>query len=105
MTSTRTIAGAFAAACLALGMGTAAHSACQLQTMAEFPIVMHGNQPLVEASINGQPVKFLLDTGSDTTIITREAAARLGLHTTFLNGVTAYTGSAATVRRSPPFAT
>jgi predicted aspartyl protease len=90
MTSTRTLAGAFAAACLAFDMGTAAHSACQLRMMAEFPIVMHGNHPLVEVSINGQPVKFLLETGSDTTIITREAAARLGLHTTFLNGVTFY---------------
>jgi clan AA aspartic protease (TIGR02281 family) len=90
MTSTSTIAGAFAAACLALGAGTAAHSACQLQTMAVFPIVMHGNEPLVEASINGHPVKFLLDTGSSKTIITREAAERLGLGATYLEGVTFY---------------
>lgn len=90
MTSTRTTAGALAAACLALGAGTAAHSACQLQTIAQIPIVMHGNEPLVEGEINGQPVKFLLDTGASDTIITREAATRLGLHSTYLDGVTFY---------------
>jgi predicted aspartyl protease len=90
MTSIRILAGTFVAAWLALGAATAAHSACQLQTMAELPIQMHGNAPLVEASINGQPVKFLLDTGSEATIITRAGAARLGLHATYLEGVTFY---------------
>jgi clan AA aspartic protease (TIGR02281 family) len=86
----RSFAGACAAAGLALGAGTAAQAACQLQTMAQFPIVMHGNEPLVEASINGQKVNFLLDTGASTTVITREAAERLGLHATYMEGVTFY---------------
>jgi clan AA aspartic protease (TIGR02281 family) len=90
VTSTRTFAGGFAAACLALGAGTAAHSACQLQMTAQFPIVMHGNAPLIEASINGQPVNFLLDTGSSATVITQAAATRLGLHSVYLSGVTFY---------------
>jgi predicted aspartyl protease len=90
MISTRVFAGAVAAAGLALGAGTAAHSACQLQMAAQLPIVMYGNEPLVEASINGQPVKFLLDTGADKTLLWRGAAEGLGLRVVPMDRVVFY---------------
>ena len=40
---------------------------------------MEGNAPLVDAEINGRPVRFLVDTGSAGTIISRPAASELGL--------------------------
>lgn len=90
MTSTRTTAGALAAACLALGAGTAAHSACQLGLVAELPIKVDRNQALVQAEINGQPVRFLMDTGSDKTLIWRGAAEGLGLRAVPMDGVVFY---------------
>ena len=70
-------------ACPALG-------ACQLQTIAEYHITMEGNQPLVDASINGHPVRFLVDMGSAATIVSRPAAAELGLTLRRMNGVDMY---------------
>jgi predicted aspartyl protease len=81
MRSIRTCAGALAAACLSLGAGTGAQATCQLQTVAQFPIVLNGNTAEVAASINGRPVRFLLDSGAGTTTITRNAAEALQLPT------------------------
>ena len=36
-------------------------------------------RPVVTASVNGEPVNMLLDTGAETTLLTRAAAARLHL--------------------------
>ncbi len=64
---------------LALSLAPAAFAACELQKVAEYPIVMEGYRPLVPGLIDGKPVKFLLDTGSEATVITRVAVKRLGL--------------------------
>jgi predicted aspartyl protease len=71
-----------ATALAAAGVGLVAlpaAAACQLQELAEYPLKMLGNQPLVQVSINGQPEWFLFDTGSNSTIIFRRDALKLGL--------------------------
>jgi clan AA aspartic protease (TIGR02281 family) len=84
------------AAQLAVGLGMVglgagpAFAACQLQTIAEYHITMEGNQPLVDASVNGHPVRFLVDMGSAATIISRPAAAELGLTLRRMSGVDMY---------------
>ena len=51
---------------------------------------MDGNQPLVDASINGHPVRFLVDLGSSNTFISRSGAKALGLTPHRLSNVTLY---------------
>lgn len=62
--------------------------ACELQQIAELPVTMVGDAPLVDVSVNGRPVRFLIDTGSSTTLLTRAGAATLGLKPVQLDGVT-----------------
>jgi predicted aspartyl protease len=61
------------------GFAGAASAACQLQTIAEFPLTIDGKLALVDATVNGRSLRLLVDTGSYTTIITRSAAADMGL--------------------------
>lgn len=52
---------------------------CVLQRVAELPLRVIGTVPLVTADINGRPANLVLDTGSDTTMLNRSAAGRLGV--------------------------
>ena len=52
---------------------------CALDQVAELPIRLVGNVPLVAADINGKPAMLVLDTGADTTLLGQAAAQRLGL--------------------------
>jgi len=52
---------------------------CVLQRIAELPLRVIGTVPLVTADINGRPANLVLDTGSDTTMLNRAAAERLGV--------------------------
>lgn len=52
---------------------------CALQRVADVPLQVVGNVPLVTADINGRPASLVLDTGSDVTLLNRAAAARLGV--------------------------
>lgn len=63
---------------------------CKMDQVGTLPIIMHGNQPLLEGSINGQPVKFLLDTGAFSAILSREAVERLNLPQKGINGLRVY---------------
>ena len=65
----------------------AAAAKCTLQTLAEYPLTVRGNQAFVDVSLNGHPEKFLLDTGAFATIVSRRTAAELGLALKRLNGV------------------
>lgn len=56
-----------------------AASACKLSLVAEMPLVMDGNRPLVEGAINGERVLALADTGAFNTMLWQGAAERLGL--------------------------
>src|SRR4029450_6565110 len=52
---------------------------CRYVKLATLPITYNGLRPIVEASINGEPVKMLLDTGAQQTMLTRALAEKLGL--------------------------
>jgi clan AA aspartic protease (TIGR02281 family) len=73
------LAGALALCIAALSGAGAASAACVLNITSEYHVTMDGNRPLVDASINGHPVRFLVDLGSARTIISPQGAAQLGL--------------------------
>ena len=47
--------------------------------LATLPITYTSQQPIIEGTINGTPVKMLLDTGAQQTVLTRDLAEKLGL--------------------------
>jgi predicted aspartyl protease len=75
-----------AAACWAGG----AQAACQLQIISEYHITMDGNEPLVDATINGTAARLKVDLGSANTIISRVGAERLGIKPHRMDNVTFY---------------
>jgi predicted aspartyl protease len=54
---------------------------CQLVKIAEWPVRSDSYGPVVDATINGQKVGVLLDTGANLSYIRRSAANKLGLST------------------------
>jgi hypothetical protein len=54
-------------------------AACQVTRLAAVPITMAGRTPLVTVRIDGQPVRFILDTGAERSIVSEAGAQRLGL--------------------------
>ena len=52
---------------------------CRYVQLATLPITYNRQQPIIEGTINGAPVKMLLDTGSQQTVLTRDLAEKLGL--------------------------
>ena len=57
----------------------AADQACQLEKRAELSLRVVNNVPVLSVEINGRPASLVLDTGSNTTVLTRTAARRLGV--------------------------
>jgi len=47
--------------------------------LATLPITYTNQQPIIEGTINGTPVKMLLDTGAQQTVLSRNLAEKLGL--------------------------
>lgn len=74
---------------LSAGVAGAA-GACQFLQIGEIPAKFEHNQPLLEASINGQKVWLLVDTGSSTSLLFEGAAQRLGLHPVMADRVRLY---------------
>lgn len=77
---------AIAAAQLAACTPVDTPEACRLTPVASVPIVLSHNQPLIDLAIDGKPVRLMLDTGAQVTVIGQPAAARLALgrdYTTF----------------------
>lgn len=75
-----------ATAAIAIAWQPAALSAdshCKLGKMAEFPITMHGMQPLTTAGINGTDVQFVLDSGAFYSTLSPASASALKLKTHF----------------------
>lgn len=64
-------------ACLAFA--PAAFGACKIGRIAEFPVAVRENRPLLEGQINGQLVEMLVDTGASSSFMWEGAATRLGL--------------------------
>jgi predicted aspartyl protease len=61
------------------GMALADAADCHLNKIAELPVKLLGNQPIVEATVNGSTVRALLDTGAEVTTLSQAGAERLGL--------------------------
>jgi hypothetical protein len=56
-----------------------ARASCRLVEVSEFHVAMVGNSPIIDGEINGQPIRIVLDTGSDISHLTRTAARQLNL--------------------------
>jgi predicted aspartyl protease/lipoprotein NlpI len=52
---------------------------CQLVRVAEWEVKIQSGLPIIEGAINGKPIGVLLDTGAFASLITKNAASRLGL--------------------------
>lgn len=61
------------------GCAAGPDASCRLEKLAELPVRVMGNVPVVTVEINGKPANLVLDTGSDATVLTRVAARRLGI--------------------------
>ena len=68
-----------AAAGFGLMTGAPAWADCKLNQVMELPVTMLGARPTVTLLVNGQPVKFLVDSGSWASAIDTTAARALGL--------------------------
>jgi predicted aspartyl protease len=67
-----------------------ANADCKLLQLAEFHLDPHSTAPIVDGTVNGTPVKVLLDTGSDFSMITYHEAKKLGLRLSESTGIRAY---------------
>ncbi|MBV8913926.1 MAG: aspartyl protease family protein [Acetobacteraceae bacterium] len=47
--------------------------------LAEVPLQIVANRPVVEVTVEGKPARFLLDTGASGLLVTESAVQRLGL--------------------------
>ena len=52
---------------------------CDYQLRATVPLEVTHGRPLVDAEVNGDPVRLIVDTGAETTLFTASAARRLEL--------------------------
>jgi predicted aspartyl protease len=59
--------------------GCAPPDRCALVPLADMPLDTRQNLMFVTAGISGQPVRLLVDTGAERTVLTEAAVARLGL--------------------------
>jgi clan AA aspartic protease (TIGR02281 family) len=62
-----------------LAAASPAMADCQLNLVAEFHLDPKARVPIADGEINGQPVKVLIDTGANVTLMVAEQAKRLGL--------------------------
>jgi predicted aspartyl protease len=69
----------FAACMLCLPFAPAAFGACKIGQIAELPVTVRANRPVLQGQINGQPIEILVDTGASGSFIWEAAATRLGL--------------------------
>lgn len=68
---------ALALACLA--GGSPAGAACVFAKAAELPVTMRGLRPTITTKINGHDAIFIVDTGAFYSMLSKEAAQRLGM--------------------------
>ena len=54
---------------------------CKLEQVAEWPVRLQRNLPVIQGSINGKPIGILLDTGAAVSIITKAAAKAMDIPT------------------------
>jgi hypothetical protein len=73
------VAACLLAACTQSGPTFEPPTACGYEPRAVLPLDPAHGRPIIEATIDGQPVRLIVDTGAETTLLTAEAAARLAL--------------------------
>lgn len=56
--------------------GAAAAPGCQLAMLAELPVTMDGLTPIISATVNGQPARFIVDSGAFYSLVTPRAAEK-----------------------------
>lgn len=61
------------------GIARPADAAYRIVRLAEVPVTLQGRAPLLEVMLDGRPARFVLDTGSERSVIAEAAATRLGL--------------------------
>ncbi|MBS0295051.1 MAG: aspartyl protease family protein [Proteobacteria bacterium] len=66
-------------AALLAGPAAAEAAKCDFARIAELPVTMNGYVPVVSVRINGQPAQLTLDTGAFHSVLSPEAAERLGV--------------------------
>jgi hypothetical protein len=49
---------------LALAMPGTAWAKCEVAQLADLKVTMVGEKPMVDAQVNGQPVRFVADSGA-----------------------------------------
>jgi hypothetical protein len=76
MRAARRTAFLLALACAAL---PAFADSCKLALVAEWPVRLVGNLPIVEGAVNGHAIGVLVDTGASRSVIMKVAADRLAL--------------------------
>ncbi|HYC04461.1 MAG TPA: retroviral-like aspartic protease family protein [Azospirillaceae bacterium] len=59
---------------------------CRLAKFQALEVIMDGNQPLIEASIDGHAVRALIDTGAERTVVFKNTAEAAGLDMVALGG-------------------
>jgi clan AA aspartic protease (TIGR02281 family) len=69
---------------------TAAVADCKLLQIAELPVSVAHNRPLIDAKINDQPVKILVDTGASYSFLWEDEAKHLGLPLRQIAGLKMY---------------
>ena len=70
---------ALGAAALTPAGASAAAPACQIERVASLPLDLERHLAMVSVQVNGSPVWMGIDTGAQTSLLTADAAARLGL--------------------------
>lgn len=63
----------------AFGLTGAAGAACRIQVVAELPVTLTSQKPLVQARINGHDAAMIVDSGATGSGMTAESAAKLGV--------------------------
>jgi predicted aspartyl protease len=64
---------------LLLAGAEASAAQCKMGVVAEFPVVMDRNRPLIRGEMNGKPMLALVDTGAFRSLMLRGAAEPYGL--------------------------
>lgn len=76
----RFITTALALTTLCVLSASGAEKPCSLGKLGELPATMVGTQPIVSGTINGTPLRFLIDSGAFFSVLSRDTAQRLQLH-------------------------